>query len=76
MYLEEAFLLGAGLEAGVFFDDGGLVSVEAYLLAVTSETYFEVAVSDLFMGEPSGENSISSITGGPCLVALLLLENP
>ena len=63
--LEGDFLLEPGLEAGVCFDDGGLVSVEACSLLGTCEACFEVAVSDLFVGEPSGENSISSITGGP-----------
>ena len=48
--LEEAFLLGPGLEAGVCFDDGGLVSVEACLLPGTGKACFEVAVSDLFCG--------------------------
>ena len=63
-----------GLEAGVCFDEGGLVSVEACSLPGTGEAYVGVAVSGLFMGEPSGEDSISSITGGPCLVVLLLLK--
>jgi len=65
-----------GLEAGVCFDEGGLVSVEACSLSGTGKACFEIAVSDLFMGEPSGKDSISLITGGPYLVALLLLENP
>ena len=74
--LVEAFRLGTSLEAGVCFEEGGLVLVEAYSLLGTSEACLEVAVSDNFMGEPSGEDSISSITEGPCLVVLLFLENP
>ena len=74
--LEATFLLETGLQAGVCFNEGGMVSVEACSLPGTGEACFEVAVSDLFVGEPSGEDPISSITGGPCLVGLLLLENP
>jgi len=74
--LEGAFLLEPGLEAGVCFDVGGLVLAEACSLPRTGEACFEVTVSDLLVGEPSDEDSISSITGGPCLVALLLLEKP
>ena len=74
--MEGAFLLELGLEAGILSDVGGLVSVEACSLPGTGKACFGVAVFNLFVGEPSGEDSISSITEGPCLVALLLLENP
>ena len=74
--LEEAFFLGTDREAGVCFDEGGLVSVEADSLPGTGEACVGVAVSGFFMGEPSGDDSISSITEGPRLVVLLLLEKP
>ena len=74
--LDGAFLLEPGLETGVLSDVGGLVSVEACLLPGTGEACFEVLFLTFFVGEPSGEDSISSITKGPCLVALLLLEKP
>jgi len=74
--LEVAFLLETGREAGVCLDEGGLVSVEACSLSRTGEAYIGVVVSSLLMGEPSGVDSISSTTGGPCLVVLLLLVNP
>jgi len=74
--LEEAFFLGTDREEGVCFDEGGLVSVEADSLPGTGEACVGVVVSDFFTGEPFDEESISSITGGPCLVVLLLLENP
>jgi len=74
--LEEAFLLGTGREAGVWFDEGGLVSIEACSLLGTGEACVGVAVSELFNGEPSGGDLISSITGGPCLVVLFFLEKP
>ena len=74
--MEEAFLLGTGREVGVYFEEGGLVSVEACLLPGTDKACFEDAVSDLFVGEPSGKDSISSVTRGPCLVTLLLAEKP
>jgi len=53
-----------------------LVSVEVCSLPGTGVACVGVAVSDLFMGEPFGEESISSITEGPCLVVPLLLEKP
>ena len=74
--MDGAFLLEPGLEVGVLSGIGGLVSVEACSLPGTDETCFKVTVFDLFVGESSGEDSISSITEGPYLVALLLLENP
>jgi len=49
--LDEAFLLGLGLKAGVLSDVGGLVSVEACSLLGIGEACFEVVVSDLFLGE-------------------------
>jgi len=49
---------------GVLSDVRGLDSVEACLLPRTGEACLRAAVSDPFMGEPSGEDSISSITGG------------
>ena len=73
--MEVTFLLGIGREAGVCFDEGGLVSVEACSLPRTGKACVGVVVSGLFMGEPSGEDSISSTTGGPCLMVLILLEN-
>jgi len=74
--LEVAFPLGTGREASVCFDKGGLVLVEACSLPGTGEACIGVIVSDLFMGEPFGEDSISLTTGGPYLVVLLLLVNP
>ena len=74
--LDGAFLLEPGLEAGVLNDVGGLVSVEACSLPTTGKACLGATVSDPFVGEPSGEDSIFSITGGPCLVTLLLLEKP
>ena len=76
LHLDGAFLLEPGLEDGVLSDVGGLDSVEAYLLPTTGEAYLEVAVSDPFVGEPFGEDLISSIIRSPCLEALVLLENP
>ena len=74
--LVETFLLEPGLEADVLSDVGGLVSVEACLLPGTSEACFEIVVSELCVSEPSSDDSISLITGGPYLVTLLLLEKP
>jgi len=74
--LEVAFGLGIGQEAGVCLDEGGLVSVEACSLPGTGEACVGVVVSGLLMGEPSGEDSISSTTEGPSFVVLLLLVNP
>ena len=51
--------MGTGLKVGVCFDEGASVSVEACSLPGTGGAYFEVAVSDLFVGEPSDEDSIS-----------------
>jgi len=75
-YLNGAFLLEPGLEQGVLSDVGGLVSVEACSLPTTGEACLGAAVSDPFVGEPSGEDTISSITGGPYLEALLFLGRP
>ena len=74
--MDGAFLLEPGLETGVLSKVGGLVSVEACSLPGIGKACFEVIVSDLFVSEPFGEDLISSITKGPCLVALLLLEKP
>ena len=63
--LVDTFLLEPGPEAVVPSDVGELDSVEACSLLRTGEACFEVAVSDLFVGQSSGEDSISSITGGP-----------
>jgi len=62
--------------ADVCFDEGGLVSVQAYSLPGTSEACVGVVISGLFMGEHFGEDSIFSTTGGPCLVVLFLLVSP
>jgi len=50
--------------------------VETCLLPTTGEACLGAAVSDPFVGEPSSEDSISSITGGPCLEALVVLGKP
>jgi len=74
--LDGTFLLEPGLEEGVckdFGGCGGLDSVEACSLSTTGEACLGVAVSNPFVGEPSGEDIISSITGGSCLEALLFL---
>ena len=66
--MEGAFLLEPGLEEGVFRDFGGcgrLDSVEACSTSTTGEACLGVVVSDPFMGEPSGEDTISSITIAP-----------
>ena len=70
-----AFLLRTGREIGVSLDRG-LVSVNAYSIPRTGETCGSAGVSGSLMGEPSDEDAISSITGGPCFVELLLLTNP
>jgi len=75
-YLDGAFLLEPGLEEGVLRDVGGLDSVEACLLPKPGEACLGAPVSDPFVGEPSGKDSIFSITGGPCLEALVFLEKP
>jgi len=74
--LDGACLLEPGLEEGVLSYVRGLDLVEACSLPRTSKAFLGAAVSDPFVGEPSGEDSISSITGGPCLVALVFLETP
>jgi len=73
--LEVVFLFRTGREVGVCLDRG-LVSVDAYSLVRTGETCDFMGVSGFFVGEPSDEDTISSITGGPCFVELLLLTNP
>jgi len=77
--LNGAFLLEPDLEEGVFRDFGGcggLDSVEACSLSTTGEACLGVAVSDPFVGEPSGEDTISSIIGGACLEVLVFLGKP
>ena len=71
---EVAFLLRTGREVGICLNRG-LVSVEACSLARTGETTGAAGVSGSLIGEPSDEDKISSITGGPCFVELLL-TNP
>ena len=73
--LEVVFLFRTGREVGVCLERG-LVSVDAYSLSRTDESCGAAGVSGCLMGEPSGEDSISSITEGPCFVVLLLLTNP
>jgi len=77
--LDGVFLLEPGLEEGVLRDFGGcggLDSVKAYSLPTTSEAYLGVAVSEPFMGEPSGEDTIFSIIGGSYLEVLVFLGKP
>jgi len=74
--LDGAFLLEPGLEEGVLSDVGGLDSVENYSLPRTGKACLGVAVPDPFVGEPSGEDSIFSITGGLYLEALVFLKTP
>jgi len=77
--LERVFLLEPGLEEGVFRDFGGcggLDSVEAYSLSTTSKACLGAVISDPFVGELSGEDTISSITGGSYLEALVFLGRP
>ena len=71
--LDTTFLLRTGCEVAVCL---GLVSVEACSLSRTGESCDVAGVSGFFVGEPSDEDTISSITGGPCFVELLLLTNP
>jgi len=78
-YLDGAFLLEPGLEEGVprdFGGCGGLDLVKACSLPTIGEACLGVAVSDPFVGEPSGEDTIFSITDGSCLEALVFLGNP
>ena len=72
--LEVALRLRTDLEVGVCLEKG-LVSLDTYSLPRTGETCGSVGVSGFFVGEPSDEDTISSITGGPCFVELLLLTN-
>ena len=72
--LEVAFLFRTGREVGVCLDRG-LVSVGACSLLRTGKKCGSGGVSGSLMGEPSGEDSISSITGGPYFMELLLLTN-
>ena len=74
--MNEAFLLEPGLEEGVLGDVRGLDSMEDCSLPTTSEAFLGVAVSDSFVGEPSGKDTIFSITGGPCLEAMVFLGKP
>jgi len=69
---EVAFLLRTGQEVGVC---SGLVSVEACSLPRTGETAGAAGISESLIGEPFEEDRISSITGGPCFMELLL-TNP
>ena len=71
-YLDTTFLLRTGREVGVCL---GLVLVEACLLSRTGDSY-GAGVFGLLIGEPSEEDTISSITGAPCFLELLLLANP
>jgi len=73
--LEVALRLRTGCEVGVCLDRG-LVLVDAYSLTRTGETCGFMGVSGFFVGEPSDEDTISSIIGGPCFVELLLLTSP
>jgi len=73
--LEVALRLRTGREVGVCLERG-LVSVDAGSLSRTGETSGAAGVFGFFMGEPSDEDIISSITGGPYFVELLLLTNP
>jgi len=74
--LDGAFLLEPGLEEGVLSDFEGQDSVEACSLPTTDEACLGVAVSDPFVGEPSSEDTISSITGGSYLEALVFFGKP
>ena len=78
-YLEGAFLLEPGPEEGVFRDFGvcgGLESIEACSTSTSDEACLGVAVSDLFVGEPFGEDTIFLITGSSCLEVLVFLGRP
>ena len=46
----------------------GLVSVDACSLSRTGESCGTATVSRVLMGDPSDEDTISSITGGLCFV--------
>ena len=67
-----AFLFRTGREMGVCL---GLFSVDACSLSKIGESCGTAGVFGFLMGDPSDEDKISSITGGPYLVALLL-TNP
>ena len=73
--LEVAFRLRTGRVVGVCLERG-LVSVDACSLSRTGKSCGAAGVSGFLMREPSGEDSIFSITGVPCFVVLLLLTNP
>ena len=74
--LEVALRLRTSREIGVCLERG-LVSIDACSLSRAGETNGAVSVSGFIMGEPSVEaDTISSITGGPCFVELLLLTKP
>jgi len=75
LYLEVAFRLRTGRVVSVCLDRG-LVLVEACSLSRTGEARGCVGVSGFLMGEPSGDDLISSTTRGPYLVVLLLLTHP
>jgi len=64
--LEVALHLRRGLEVGVYLERG-MVSVDACSLLRTGETCGYVGVSGFFVGESSDEDTVSSITGGPCV---------
>ena len=70
--LDITFLLKIGREVGVCL---GLVSVKACSLLRTGESCRAVDIFRLLMGEPFDEDTISSITGDPCFMELLLLIN-
>ena len=77
--LDGAVLLEPGVEEVVLSDFegcGGRDSVGAYSLSTTGEAYLGVAVSKPFVGEPSGEDTISSITGGCYFEALVFPGKP
>ena len=74
--LDGAFPLELGLEKGVLSDVGGLDLVEACSLPTTGEACVGAAVLNPFVSEPSDEDSISSITEGPCLETLVFLSKP
>jgi len=77
--LDGEFVLEPGLEEGVFRDfggGGGRDSVEACSLLTIGEACLGAAVLDPLLGEPSGEDTISSITGGSYLKVLVFLGRP
>jgi len=63
------FLLRTGGEVGVCL---GLVPVDACSLSRTDESCGTAGVAGDLIGDPFDEDKISSITGGPCFVELLL----